>query len=439
VDEVIFTTVRKEGMVMRRKVFLMIISLAVLLFLPHHAISQLKPGEPIVVGLPTFLGNFEGEESRKTATLAVEEINAKGGVSIKGVKHPLKIEASDIRDGAPGVPVPEALMGIEKIILEKKVHGIVVGPLRSEALLASMDLLAKYKVPFLGTIAMTPASEQKLLGDPEKYKYVFRVGINSPYFVSYLTGVMGFLGREFGFKKAFFMVQDVLWARGSASGMEAWFKKEGWEVLGMETFPTGASEYSSALMKVQQTGAQVIVPIFDMHESVILVKQWNAMKVPALMAGIIPPIAGPSAWKAFEGKIEGFVNTAMEAGHLGIKKIPKSAEFVEAYKKRWGVELEGQHGPAPSYDAVYVFADAVERAGTIEPDAVVAALQKTDWMGVDGRIRFGKSQQAIFGFDPRETALGCNFQWRQGKRLVVFPESIAEGKIELPAGLKPAK
>ena len=414
-------------------------ALAILFAFPDPARSQLKPGEPIIIGAPTFLGSIEGSESVRAATLAVEEINAKGGVSIKGVKHPLKIEASDIRDGAPGVPVPEALMGIEKIILEKKVHGIVVGPFRSEALLASMDLFAKYKVPMLGTIAMTPGSEKKILEEPEKYKYVFRVGINAPYYVGYLTGIMGFLGKEFGFKKAFMMVQDVLWARGTAAGMDAWFKKEGWEVLGMETFPTGTSDFSSALLKVQQTGAQVIVPIFDMHESVILVKQWNAMKVPALMAGAIPPVAGPTAWKTFEGKIEGFVNTVMEVGHLPVKKIPKSIEFNEAYKKRWGAELEGQHGPAPAYDAVYILANAIERAGTVEADAVVAALQKTDWMGIDGRIKFGKSQQAIFGFDPNEAALGGGFQWRQGKRLIVFPESIAEGKIELPAGLKPAK
>jgi branched-chain amino acid transport system substrate-binding protein len=425
---------------MEKKIFLAsVVALAILFVIPHYAASQLKPGQPVIIGLPTFLGHFEGAESLKTAILAVEQINAKGGISIKGVKHPLKIEASDIRDGAPGVPVPEALMGIEKIILEKKVNGIVVGPFRSEALLAAMDLIAKYKVPMLGTIAMTPASEKKLLEDPEKYKYVFRVGINSTYFVGYLTGVMGFLGKEFGFKKPFLMVQDVLWARGSAQGMEAWFKKEGWEILGKETFPTGTSDFSSALLKVQQTGAQVIVPIFDMHESVVLVKQWNAMKVPALMAGMIPPVAGPSTWKTFEGKIEGFINEVCEVGVLPVKKIPKTIEFHEAYKKRWGAEIEGQHGPAPSYDAVYIFADAIERAGTVEPDAVVAALQKTDWMGINGRSRFGKSQQAIFGFDPKEAVLGCNFQWRQGKRLIVFPESIAEGKIELPAGLKPVK
>jgi len=158
-----------------------------------------------------------------------------------------------------------------------------------------------------------------------------------------------------------------------------------------------------------------------------------------VMAGCLPPVSGPTAWKTFEGKIEGSIIIICEIGHLPVSKMPKTIEFNEAYKKRWGAELDGQHGPAPTYDAVYILADAIERAGTVEPDAIVAALQKTDWMGVNGRIKFGKSQQAIFGFDPKETILGGMIQWRQGKRMVVFPESIAEGKIELPAGLKPAK
>ena len=77
--------------------------------------------------------------------------------------RPLQVAAIDIRDAAPGVPVPEALLGIEKIILEKKPAAIVIGPFRSEALMAGMDIIAKYKVPMLGTIAMSPGSEKKFL------------------------------------------------------------------------------------------------------------------------------------------------------------------------------------------------------------------------------------------------------------------------------------
>src|SRR4030066_508248 len=236
---------------MGKKLFLTFLFLLVSILIGHPYIThaQLKSGDPIIIGVPTFLGSIEGGESLKAVTMAAEEINAKGGVTIKGAKHLIKIEASEIRDGAPGVPVPEALLGIEKTILDKKVHAIVVGPFRSEALLASMDLLSKYKVPMLGTIAMTPASEQKIIENPEKYKYVFRVSLNSKYWAELLIGVMGQLNKEFGFKKAYLMNQDVLWARGTTGALKGWYQKSGWEVTGHDEYPTGASDFSSGLMK----------------------------------------------------------------------------------------------------------------------------------------------------------------------------------------------
>ena len=118
--------------------------------------------DPIVIGVPTSLGFLEGKEAHKVVQMAVSEINAKGGVTVGGTKRMMKVVATDLRDAAPGVPVPEALLGLEKIILEQKPVAIVVGPFRSEALIAGMDLIAKYKVPMLGTIAMSPGSEAKL-------------------------------------------------------------------------------------------------------------------------------------------------------------------------------------------------------------------------------------------------------------------------------------
>ena len=58
------------------------------------------------------------------------------------------------------MPVSEALLGIEKLILDKKIYATVVGNFRSEALLAAMDIYSKYKVINIGTIAMVPKFEE---------------------------------------------------------------------------------------------------------------------------------------------------------------------------------------------------------------------------------------------------------------------------------------
>ncbi|RPJ14772.1 MAG: amino acid ABC transporter substrate-binding protein, partial [Deltaproteobacteria bacterium] len=180
------------------------------------AAQPVMSAEPVVIGVPTSLGFLEGKESLKAVEMAVQEINAKGGVTVAGEKRQLVVVSSDIRDAAPGVPVPEALLGIEKIILEKKPTAIVVGPFRSEALTAAMDLLSKYKTPMIGTIAMSPASEKKVKEDPEKYKYVFRNCLNAVYLVKYLAGTMAAINKEFGFTKVYVMHQDVAWARATA-------------------------------------------------------------------------------------------------------------------------------------------------------------------------------------------------------------------------------
>jgi branched-chain amino acid transport system substrate-binding protein len=424
---------------MGRKSPWLVLSLAALAVLTLMA-APAAAAEPIVLGVPTSLGVLEGKESLNAVKLAVDEINAAGGVKVGGEARQLSVTEMDIRDASPGTPVPEALLGLEKMILEKKPHAIVVGPFRSEALLAGMDLIAKYKVPLLGTIAMTPASEKKIQEDPEKYKYVFRVSLNVTSWAGLLMGAMKDLQDKFGFNKVYLLNQDVLWARGTTGAMKGWFEKNGWEVLGHDQFPTGAGDFAPVLMKAKMGGAQVLFTCFDMPESGILVKQWKAQKVPALMAVFISPMAGEAAWGAFEGKIGGLLNAIFELGNIPSQKYPQATAFYEAYKKKFGKGIEAGHGPAPSYEAVYIFKEAVEKAGSLDPDALVKAIQATDRQGVMGRAKFNPGNQVVFGQDPKDTATACIYQWgEKGGRTIVYPAALAEGEIKLPPWMKSAK
>lgn len=395
--------------------------------------------DEIVIGVPTSLTFIEGKEAMKAVELAVDEINAAGGVQVGDQKLPFKIVSIDIRDAAPGVPVPEALLGLEKLILEEKPHALVVGPFRSEALMAGMDLLAKYKVPLLGTIAMTPATEAKIAGDP-KYKYIFRTCLNAKYLVGYIVGVMKFLNKEFGFTRMYIMNQDVAWARATADITKGIVTKMGWEIVGDATFPVGASDFAPALMKAKVKKAQVILPVFDMPQSGILVKQWRSMKVPALMAGFISPLCGPGAWKSFDGKIGGALNSIFEIGSIPTEKYPPAKDFYEAYEKKFGAPIESGHGPAPSYASVYILKEAIEKAGSLDPDALADALAQTDAQTVMGQAKFSDGHQILYGNDPAKEALGCFFQWTDdGQRVIVYPEEIAEAKIVLPSWMKAAE
>ena len=394
-----------------------------------------KKADPIILGVATSLGAIEGSGSLKAAQLAVDEINASGGVDVGGTKRPFEIVTIDTRDSEPTIPVTDALAAIEKQILEKKPAAMIIGVFRSEVILSAMDMIAKYKLPYLASIAMTPDFEKKVASDP-KYKYMFRVGLSSPFLVGNLSQNLASIGKSFNYNKIYFVNQDVAWAKGTNDALEKWAKANGWTVVGHDSYPSGATDFSSTLNKAKLGGAEVIVPLFDMPESANLVKQATAMKVPALFSGFVSSAATESSWKSFNGDINGLVNFLFEDASLPVKALPKTITFNEAYTKKYGeaerAKISG-HGPAPSYDSVYILAEAIKKAGSLDADKLVTALEQTDMDGLIGHLKFNQNHQIIYGSDPKTTAISIAFQWVDGKRIPVYPAAVAEGQIVLPS------
>lgn len=426
---------------MKRKLRLFMVLAAMLaLLLPAGAAPA---AEPIVLGCPLATAFLYGWDAERAVNLAVEEINAAGGVNVGGQMRPLKVEVIDTRDLEPGVPVSEALMGVEKLILEKHANFIVGGPVRSEAALAAMALLSKHKmISILTTGALTPKYHAMVGKNPEKFKYLFRISGEAKWMVlGELVPCLSDIGKQFKLDKLYIMVQDVSHARTGGKILQKVMGKKGWKVLADPVvYPTGTTDFSMGLLEAKKKGAQVIIIWMDMPESAILLKQWYDMKVPALPFGtIIAAAEQPGFWKATEGKGEYCLANVVNAGNAPSNATPWTMKFVKAYEKKYGMEPEG-YGTSSSYMAVYVLKDAIERAGTINSDKVAAALKKTDIMGVYGRIRFDpKTNQIIPSLDPKEGAVGTVFQWQAGKRVVVFPPKIATGKILLPPWMKPGK
>lgn len=396
-------------------------------------------GKPIIIGAPLATAFLYGWDAERAIKLAVEEINAKGGVAVGKEKRPFKVEVMDTRDLEPGVPVSDALLVVEKLILEKNADFIIGGPVRSEAALAAMDLLSKYKkVSILTTGALTPAYHKRIESEYDKFKYCFRISGEVGWMVTgeFIPCLMG-IKEKFGLNKLFIMVQDVAHARAGGDTVAKIAGEKGWEIIGKEVYPTGTTDYSVGLLKARDGKAQVILIWMDMPETAILLKQWYDMKIPALPFGtIIAAAEQPGFWKATEGKGEYCMASVVNAGNAPSNATPWTMKFVEAYQKKYGLEPEG-YGTSSSYMAVYVLKDAIERAGKLDSDAVVSALEKTDLMGVYGRIRFNpKNHQIIPSVDPNEGAVGTIFQWQAGKRVVVFPPKIAMGEIKLPPWMK---
>lgn len=392
----------------------------------------------IIIGAPLSTAYVYGWGAERGIRLAVEEINARGGVDVKGEKMTLKVEVIDTRDLEPGVPVSEALMAVERLMLNKNADFIIGGPNRSEAALAAMSLLSKYKkVSIVTSGVLTPKYHAMVAQNYDKFKYCFRIHGEAKHIVGEMLANFIDLKEKHGLTKLFIMAQDVSHARGAANIIGKVAGSKGFEITGTEIFPTGTTDFSMGLLKAKSTGSQIINIWMDMPESAILLKQWYDLKIPALPFGsTLAAAEQPGFWKATQGKGEFALCNVINAGNAPSDATPWTMKFYNAYEKRWGVEPEGL-GCSSSYMAVYTLKEAIEKAGTLKSDKVVQALEQTDIMGVYGRLRFDpKSHQVIFADNPKEGAVGSILQWQDGKRVVVFPKSIAKGEIKLPPWIK---
>ncbi len=186
--------------------------------------------KPIILGAPLATAFLYGWDAERGIKLAVDEINAAGGVKVGDTKRPFQVEVIDTRDLEPGVPVSEALLAVEKLILEKKADFIVGGPVRSEAALAAMPLLSKYKkVSILTTGSLTPKYSELIEKNPDKFKYCFRISGEAKWMVGgELVPCLLDIGKKFGLDKLMIMVQDVAHARGEVRCWpRSWVPKAG--------------------------------------------------------------------------------------------------------------------------------------------------------------------------------------------------------------------
>ncbi len=400
-------------------------------------------GKPLVLGLPTSFFQPLCKSGKLAVEMAIDDINAQGGIFVKeeGVKRPLKLVTADTRCGEPGTPVQQALMAVDKLITEEKPDAIVVAPFRSEAMVATMDLIAKYKLLTLQTIAQTPKLIEIFKGNPEKYKYWFRATTNSIYVGTAAAKTIDSVRSQFGHNKLFLIPQDTLWARAAADATKAKLEGLGWKAVGYEPVAVGTNDFSPVLSKVRSSGAQMLYVAGDMPTLPVCFKQWKSMKIPTMLFLDFAVVTSAKAWGTYGEDLD-YVLVLPFPGGTGapVKALPKSIEFHNRWKEKKYPLMDDPRVVSSAYDAVYILKDAIERAGFVpskNPDKFVGFVEATDMEGVSGRIKFDKSShQQIFNGNPKESAIIVAYQWRAGKMVPVYPDLVAEAKIELAPWMK---
>ena len=415
----------------RLTVFVLAFVWALVTALVFSPAATAAPGDkPILIGVPVSMGVFYGPDVRDGLALGIKEINAAGGVNVGGKKRPFKMVIADTRAMEPGVPITECLLAIERLITQQKVDFLMGGPVRSEAAFAARPLINQYKkVSMITTGCYSPK-----YGDAKKYPYSFRIIGDVTFEIPNVhMKLLKHMRDKFGFNKMYIIVQDVKHARAAGNIVEKLAQKDGFEVLGKDIYPTGSTDFSLALLAAKKKGAQILFLWIDMPELTILAKQYVDLKIAALPIGYLGPAEHLEWWKMTEGKGEYFIVDLLRAGLAPSEATPWTMKFVNAFKQEYGQEPDAL-GHSESYMGAYLLKDAIERAGSLDSDAVAKALKETDMMGVYGRMRFNENNEIIFDpdFDPKKGAIGTVIQWQKGKRIAVFPRTIAVGDIILP-------
>lgn len=399
-------------------------------------VAAMDKGDPIVVGAPVPRASAYGQNGERGLILAAEEINAAGGIKLKGKLCPIDLQIIDSRDEEPGVPTSSVLLAIEKLILQKKADVIVGGPCMSECGMAALDLYARYKIVDIVSIGCyTPSWDAKVAENPEKYRFSFRESGSVKWYIKEAIDLMTQIKDEYKFNKLFISIDDSLMCRKAAGIVEDLAVKTGWEIVGHDKHPIGTTDYSAALSDCKKSGAQVMFIWAYSPETSVLLKQWADMEVPALPIGFIGAGEDPGFWEATNGKCAYSVVTLSETGNVPSNATPKSMEFYNKFKERWEVPPRST-GCVSAYESLFVLKDAIERADSLEDDALIQALETTNLPAVRGTIRFDKNHQVVYGYDPSNSVLGCWVQWQDGHRVQIFPEVAAMGKIQMPPWLK---
>lgn len=400
-------------------------------FLSVGLCSQVE-AKPILVGAPaSYAAQPWSWAGLKGQQLATKEINDAGGVNVGGTKRPFQLELLDTRAEEAGVPVSEALLGIEKLILEKKVDVLCGGPTMSEASMAVLDLVAKHNIIHLicsGT--WTPGWQAKVGKDLEKYRTSFKITSSVIYVIPEGAALLNSIKAQRGYDTVYVLTQDNLISRKAAEIFSAMAAKKGYKVVGQDVVPQGTTDYSPQLFQAKKKKAKILLVWTNDPTATILMKQFTDLKIPALMVGFNPAATEEEIWKQVDGKCEYSIQPLAAASNSS-SKIPGATEFQKAYKEFCGKAPFG--AASMSYVGMYVLKDAIERAGSLDTDAMVDALTKTDYMSIDGRVRFNpKNHWAIYSDDPKEGLVSNWFQWIAGKRITVWPRSVADGEIQLP-------
>ncbi len=358
---------------------------------------------PIRIGASISLtGTYAkpGKNMHEGYQLCQKDLNAKGGLLGRKVEFVVYDDQS--------MP-PTGVRLYEKLITEDKVDA-VMGPYSSPISEAVANVTEKYKKVNVSPLAATTSIFKK------GRKYIFMV--ISPAEV-YLEGLIDTAAKR-GLKTVAVVNEDTLFSKAAASGAADLAKKKGMQVVFQEAYPKGNTDFSALLTKVKATNADVIAAATYFDDAVAMTRQMRELNVNPKMYGVTVGGDLPEFYDTLKANAEYVYGGSQWEPVLA---YPGNKEWFEAYR------AEFKHDPsyhsAAGYAGCIIYAEGVKRANSLEADKVRDALLK-----LETRTMFGDYKVDQDGFQIAHKMV--TFQWQKEKKVIVWPDDLAQGKIVFP-------
>ncbi len=367
--------------------------------------------QPIKVGAVVPLtGRYAGlgAQVRAGYEIAVEQINAAGGVSVAGKKMSLElIMLDDESDATKTVQRMENLAS----------QGVVayLGGAGSDLHAAAAAIAEKNKIPYLG-IAFALYTIHK-----QGFRYLFSPFEKSPDLAKetyiFLNASIPEAQRP---KKVAIFLEKTDWGREMGVLWASFAKDYGYQEVVNSEYAPGSKDFSDLILKAKSGGAEAVIAQPTPPDGMTLFKQMKELDFNAKVYLFIRA-PDPPVWSQNLGR-DGDDVLFMPGWHYAFR-YPKVAELNEAYRKRVGRPADVLTGPA--YACIQILADAVQRAGALDRGKIRDAIAATNMMTVLGPVRFRPD-----GVGDIKVAI---IQWQKGKQELVWPKEFATAPFVYPA------
>ena len=346
--------------------------------------------EPVKVAAAGHMGIYCGDDTYMGANMAVEDINKVGGV----LGRPLELVKCHTNEL---VSVTDAASAWEKLITVDKVK-LIVGGVRTESMLAQQDVACDYKViHFAGGCAHFKMCE-RVHNDYDRYKYFFRENEDNDWLAAAGEASFGIaadaLKEELGIEnpKVAILGEKAIASETYMDHFCGVCKEEyNAEIVG-KWFPSAnAKDLTAEFTAIKASGAQIIYTFFSGAAVYPVAKQWHDLKIPACMSGLNSGIfSWETLWKVAQPN---YLMTYGPGYQTRVPATPKTVPWYDRFVEKY--DKVPSFLAAVAYDELWIWKEAVERAGTFDSDAVVPEIEKSDYIGVQGRIVFAPKEDPL--------------------------------------------